>query len=307
MESMVAQGGMPIPDVIAVFVDPEKPKEFFCIVMNDMGIEHEPMDQITGVTLQEQTELLSVAAKLHTTFWKHSILKHPTVCNGNTEACALFFRGWFDGAVSDPTTCDRYRQECLTKLQFDPFPNPDQRIVNRLLMTHPVKFLEHFHKTLDSRPFTLCHGDMRSDNLFQRKDKSGYRVIDWQTYSASPPGVEMHQLLGASMKNLDDYAQLPTLLRAYLNELHSMCPASREYTFEMLWEDFRICAAVLQVCFAMFIGDMIKTMGADAPNMSLFREALPRYFKCYEQLDFVSYVLDAAKALGLVIPQKHEV
>ena len=109
----------------------------------------------------------------------------------------------------------------------------------------------------------------------------------------------MHQLLGASMKNLDDYAQLPTLLRAYLNELHSMCPASREYTFEMLWEDFRICAAVLQVCFAMFIGDMIKTMGADAPNMSLFREALPRYFKCYEQLDFVSYVLDAAKELGL--------
>ena len=41
------------------------------------------------------------------------------------------------------------------------------------------------------------------------------------------------------MGKLEDYAQLPTIMRAYLAELHSLCPAARAYTFEMLWEDFR--------------------------------------------------------------------
>jgi thiamine kinase-like enzyme len=239
LESMVSKGGMPIPDVIAVFVDPVKPKEFFCIVMNDMGAEHDAMDQIVGVSLKEQTELLSLAAKLHTSFWEHPILKHPTVCSGKPDTCTLFFQGWFEGAVVDPETCPRYRVECITKLGFDPFPKPAQRVMNKVMTTHSVKLLAHFQKILDSRPFTMCHGDMRSDNLFQRKDKTGYRVIDWQTYSASPPAVEMHQLLGASMGKLEDYAQLPTIMRAYLAELHSLCPAARAYTFEMLWEDFR--------------------------------------------------------------------
>ena len=88
LEQMVAQGGMPIPGVIAVFVDPEKPKEFFCIVMDDMGIDHDAMDQIKGITLNEQKELVSVACKLHAAFWDHPVLKHPTICNGKPEACS---------------------------------------------------------------------------------------------------------------------------------------------------------------------------------------------------------------------------
>ena len=55
----------------------------------------------------------------------------------------------------------------------------------------------------------------------------------------------------------------------------------------------------------MFIGNMMQSMDADAPNMALFKQMLPRYAKCYEQLDFVSYVLDVAKELGLSIPQEN--
>ena len=88
LESVVSASGMPIPGVIAVFVDPEKPKEFFCIVMDDMGIDHDAMDQIKGITLNEQKELVSVACKLHAAFWDHPVLKHPTICNGKPEACS---------------------------------------------------------------------------------------------------------------------------------------------------------------------------------------------------------------------------
>ena len=64
----------------------------------------------------------------------------------------------------------------------------------------------------------------------------------------------------------------------------------------------RICAAIFQVAFAMIIGNLVQSMDADAPNMELFRQALPRYKLCYEQLDIVRYVIDAAKELGLEIP-----
>ena len=72
----------------------------------------------------------------------------------------------------------------------------------RLLKKHQAAIYAEFHRTLDSRPKTLTHGDMRADNMFRRKDGSGFTVIDWQTYGAAPPGVEMHQLFA---NQIDDH------------------------------------------------------------------------------------------------------
>ena len=40
--------------------------------------------------------------------------------------------------------------------------------------------------------------------------RSGYSVIDWQSYGASSPGIEMHQLFD-TLKTEADYVQLPAL------------------------------------------------------------------------------------------------
>eukprot|EP01051_Picozoa_sp_SAG22_P039946 SAG22_NODE_21299_length_258_cov_0.654088_1_plen_55_part_01 len=53
-----------------------------------------------------------------------------------------------------------------------------------LVPTAQVAIFEEFHRTLDTRPKTLTHGDMRGDNMFRRKDGSGFTVIDWQTFGA---------------------------------------------------------------------------------------------------------------------------
>ena len=37
---------LPIPYVVDVFIDPEKPKEFFCIAMENLSVDYEAMDQI---------------------------------------------------------------------------------------------------------------------------------------------------------------------------------------------------------------------------------------------------------------------
>ena len=73
----------------------------------------------------------------------------------------------------------------------------------------------------------------------------------------------------------------------YLSDLHASCPAARAYTFEMLWEDFRICSAMFQIAFATILGNIMVDMPEGTPNLELFRQAIPRYAKCYEQLDIV--------------------
>ena len=46
-----------VPKVHGVFQDPAAPEEYFCIVMEDLSIGHEPMDQTAGITLEEQKKI----------------------------------------------------------------------------------------------------------------------------------------------------------------------------------------------------------------------------------------------------------
>lgn len=112
-----------------------------------------------------------------------------------TNFADIFFQGWAEVACTKVGAIENYQKLAIDKCDSDPFPTDRHMTMVRLWQQHSVALLEHFHEALDSRPFTMCHGDMRSDNLFQRKDKTGYRVIDWQTFGCSPPGVEMHQLM----------------------------------------------------------------------------------------------------------------
>ena len=75
------------------------------------------------------------------------------------------------------------------------------------------------------RPFTLAHGDLRSDNLFQAKSKTGFKFIDWQTFAAAPPGCEMVQFLSASIHPMDGMEKFDEILTAYLDTLHAKQPA----------------------------------------------------------------------------------
>ena len=53
---------------------------------------------------------------------------------------------------------------------------------------------------------TLTHGDLRSDNLFRSKTPGlSLTFIDWQTLKVGPIGVELAQMMSASMTNPEDY------------------------------------------------------------------------------------------------------
>ena len=113
-------------------------------------------------------------------------------------------------------------------------------------------------------------------------------------------------------------------MRGYLDELHRLCPAARAYTYDMLWEDFRISAAIASMCMAIALGPVRRRQiapsqsGANArvrwgqvlidlltpeppfhPNVVLFSKFFPRCRATYTQLDIAGIVIDAAARLGL--------
>ena len=98
-----------------------------------------------------------------------------------------------------------------------------------------------------SRPFTLTHGDLRSDNLFRSKTPGlSLTFIDWQTLKAGPIGVELGQMMSASMTNLEDYTQEPKMIAEY----YSLMPDDMKdkYTVEEVQGDFVMTTIMSFLC-----------------------------------------------------------
>ena len=92
-------------------------------------------------------------------------------------------------------------------------------------------------------------------------------------------------------------------MKLYLEELHALCPAARAYTYDMLWEDFRMCGALGNMCLAVAFGPMLDDPlvggNPEHPNMKLFGEFIPRCRATYTVLDIAGVVNSTADRLGL--------
>ena len=92
-------------------------------------------------------------------------------------------------ACQSPDAWDNYVAVCkLPPVNSNQEPTALDTEAVALMRKYPVELFAAFHDILDKRPKTLTHGDMRGDNMFKKKDGSGFSVIDWQTYGAAPPG-----------------------------------------------------------------------------------------------------------------------
>merc|ERR1711976_293377 len=89
-------------------------------------------------------------------------------------------------------------------------------------------------------------------------------------------------------------------MKGYIDELHAACPASAAYTYDMLWEDFRICGAIGSMCMAIALGPILNELLTPEPpyhpNVLLFAKFLPRCRTTYDVLDIAGIVIDTAKA-----------
>ena len=96
-----------------------------------------------------------------------------------------------------------------------------------------------------TRPKTLIHGDGHPGNLFQHKPSKEYTWIDWQLYTAGPPGFEIAQGIGLGLQK-PSKAAAEEVAKGYYAELLKQGPPglAEEYTYDMLWEDM-LCGMLL--------------------------------------------------------------
>jgi hypothetical protein len=104
---------MTIPEAIGVFIDPEKPDEFFCIAMEDLNLSNYAIDQIEGIDIEACKQLGSMTAKFHAAFWEHVLLKDDVVCAGKPDAAAIFFEGWAVAAMVRPASRPGFCLRCV--------------------------------------------------------------------------------------------------------------------------------------------------------------------------------------------------
>ena len=97
---------LPIADCLGVYVDPEKPDEFFCIAMEDLSVDFEPCDQIVGITWQECSKLAEKTAQMHAAFWEHDCLKQDLIGGKGERSCNIWYEPWCHGTAADIRSFD---------------------------------------------------------------------------------------------------------------------------------------------------------------------------------------------------------
>lgn len=272
--------GVQVPKVFGVFRDEEKPDhgatlEWFCIIMENMSVEADVLDGITGLEWKDQCQLLQTVAKMHGRMYKSPELDQEwldaTGADGHWSGFWVNFAQMFMGAPASGEEMRVKAQEAIdltdpTIKWFSEDIYPEWgKIVDLLAGTKGAAVWEVMLKTLDSRPKTLCHGDLRSDNVFKSKtDETDLRLIDWQLLSAGPCGTDLVQALSFSLKDLSDYQKIDELI-AYFHGCLAEANAelAQAYTIEMVKEDFQIYQAMLVMGYSAIIAPYVTGMHAD--------------------------------------------
>ena len=156
-------------------------------------------------------------------------------------------------------------------------------------------------------------GDLRCDNIFRKKQKvetfanpgsprrgrkltitnKEYAYIDWQGLAMGCPGVDMLQLLSASMADVNDYDKLDVLLEHYYREMTDKSPAwvRTAYTYEHLVSDFGVLMALLLTSgtCVLFL-PMIPSVPNDHPLITLASIWPPRIGAAMMKVDSLKHV-----------------
>lgn len=201
--------------------DPENVR--YIILMEDLG--GLPLgDQLVGATVEECRKVATEVAKLHAKWWD------------SPELGAL---DWipFGNAPIIKFAALAYAQSLEPFLQnFGDRLTGEQRDM-------AVKFLPRMNPMQDyfaGPPYTLCHGDLRLDNVFwgSPDNTSGVTLLDWQIAIKARGTYDIGYFMSQSVDPEVRAACEEDLIREYVRALASL--GVRDYTFDQAWDDYRL-------------------------------------------------------------------
>jgi len=180
-----------------------------------------------------------------------------------------------------------------------PYPYPDPRL------KAPVGpgILIEVARILGSRPKTLLHGDAHPGNIFWNKKTGQRQWIDFQMYSAGPPGMDLASGISLGLQK-PSKETVETLVKKYYAKLLEYGPSSikDEYTFDMLWEDVVLGMVLNYPVYALMHAINLPQLKGDPDEevkLAGFRSIVPRYFTTVldvKMLDKVDELLQTVMA-----------
>ena len=214
--------------------DFDEETQFFVMLLEDMA-PGEPSDQVTGTSRETSRQVIEQFASLHARWW-------------NSEKLDGF--SWAKWIINEMPM-----EEGLARLQesiqeveetgsFDAYPE-----MKRLIYLLPLLFRM---QPAPPYPFSLTHGDLRSDNIIQPSAEGGeFCVLDWQLAGKGDPVNDIARWMAQSITIEDRKETEQELLKLYHAKLieHGVTG----YSYKAFINGYKINLVVILVMFSMTI------------------------------------------------------
>ncbi len=235
-----------------------------------------PVDQVQGCSFDESAKVMRAFADLHAHWWNSPKLKSLswpspiTHVQPVSESLALLEASILDAEVTG---------------RFDAYPNM-KRLLPRLPALCKIEPPPPF-------PYTLVHGDLRSDNIFFPEGEPEPIIIDWQTCGMGQPMTDIARWLTQSIDIETRRDGEEMLLSIYHERLLER--GVKGYSYKAMMSEYQLNLVVTLLMFSMSMDEIDQSSDRAAP---LFHAMYSRLEAALEDWD-VEKIL---KILPLLIP-----
>lgn len=230
--------GVRVPNCYHASHDEES--NHFALLLEDMAPAL-PSDQVEGTSVEGSRMVIEAFAKIHAKWW-------------NSEELANL--DW-----AQPFVTSRPIKESLEILHYSIKQSEETGRFDR----YPeMKRLQHLLPPLCRMeppppfPYTLNHGDLRSDNVFLPGPDGGeFAMIDWQLSGMAQPMMDISRWLTQSITVEQRRATEEELLKLYHEKLLEY--GVTNYTYKQMIQEYQLNLVVLLFMFSMTMDDIDQT------------------------------------------------
>ncbi len=221
--------GVPIPQCYYSLMNDETYQ--FVLLLEDLA-PGEPSDQVEGTDRETSREVIEQFAKLHAKWW-------------NSDKIEEY--GWARWLLNEMPLQDSLAllDKSLADVEagkFDAYPEM-KRLMPLLRPLFRVEPQPPF-------PFSLTHGDLRSDNIIRPTEAGGrFAIIDWQLCGKGDPINDIVRWLVQSITIEDRRATEQELLQLYYDRLVENGVTG--YSYKAMINNYKLNIIVVQLMFSM--------------------------------------------------------
>lgn len=197
------------------------------------------LDQSVGCNAEDARQVLTSIAKVHAKYW---------------NAAELESYDWLQSIAEVPRTIKMLLGRARGR--FDQLPSERFSPHSRYLVDWLLRNSEALARCVSRRPVTLCHGDLRLENILFDRVSSEVILVDWSNCSKCPGPFDAAYFLSSSVSNEVTEHDLTVLLRDYYDTL--VAHGVSDYDWDSFMTDYqRGLMWVLQ--FMLLVSDMLES------------------------------------------------